>query len=202
MKKTFTLFVIIFLLSGVILAQEKTTLSTKDLNTGVEKYVKKNFKDYKIVEAFSYPLVYVMTIKKGDLTEKLIFDSDGKFIKKATEADKAKVALQTRSTLSLKDVKSDITKYIKRNFADYQHSEAFMYDEVVTAKIIKGAESETLVFDKEGKFLTKVVAPKPAEPAKADSVPAKVAEQPKKADTAAATQVKKEEPKAADTTKK
>ena len=184
------------------MAQEKTTLSTKDLNSGVEKYVKKNFKDYKIVEAFSYPLVYVMTIKKGDLTEKLIFDSDGKFINKATEADKAKVALQTRSTLSLKEVKSDITKYIKRNFADYQHTEAFMYDEVVTAKIVKGAETETLVFDKEGKFMTKVVAPKPAVPAKADSVPAKVAEQPKKADTAAATQVKKEEPKAADTTKK
>jgi hypothetical protein len=202
MKKLFTLFTIAFLLSGMIIAQEKTTLSIKDLNSGVEKYVKKNFKDYKIVEAFDYPLVYVMTIKKGELTEKLIFDSDGKFISKATEADKAKVALQTRSTMSLKDVKSDITKYIKKNFADYQHTEAFMYDEVVTAKIVKGADAETLVFDKEGKFVMKVAPAKPVEqPKKADSVPAKPAET-KKADTAAATQVKKEEPKPADTTKK
>jgi sulfur relay (sulfurtransferase) DsrC/TusE family protein len=165
----------------MITAQEKTTLSTKDLNSGIEKYVKKNFQDYKITEAYSYPLVYVMTIKKNELTEKLIFDADGKFINKATEADKAKVALQTRTTLSLKEVKSDITKYIKKNFADYQFTEAFMYDEVVTTKIVKGAETEKLVFDKEGKFVMKVEPVKPAEqPKKADSVPAKPADTTKK----------------------
>jgi hypothetical protein len=181
MKKLFTFFIIAFLLSGMITAQEKTTLSTKDLNSGIEKYVKKNFQDYKITEAYSYPLVYVMTIKKGELTEKLIFDADGKFINKATEADKAKVALQTRTTLSLKEVKSDITKYIKKNFADYQFTEAFMYDEVVTTKIVKGAETEKLVFDKEGKFVMKVEPVKPAEqPKKADSVPAKPADTTKK----------------------
>jgi TusA-related sulfurtransferase len=203
MKKSFTMIIIAFLLSGMIQAQEKTTLSVKDLNSDIEKYVKKNYKDYKIVEAFNYSLVYVMTIKKADATEKLIFDRDGKFLNKATEADKAKVALQTRSTLSLKEVKSDITKYIKKNFEGYNLTEAFMYDEVYTTKITKGAESETLLFDKEGKFVMKVVPPKPVEqPKKADSVAAKPAEQPKKADTAAATQVKKEEPKKADTTKK
>jgi TusA-related sulfurtransferase len=203
MKKSFTMIIIAFLLSGMIQAQEKTTLSVKDLNSDIEKYVKKNYKDYKIVEAFNYSLVYVMTIKKADATEKLIFDRDGKFLNKATEADKAKVALQTRSTLSLKEVKSDITKYIKKNFEGYNLTEAFMYDEVYTTKITKAAESETLLFDKEGKFVMKVVPPKPVEqPKKADSVAAKPAEQPKKADTAAATQVKKEEPKKADTTKK
>jgi TusA-related sulfurtransferase len=69
MKKSFTMIIIAFLLSGMIQAQEKTTLSVKDLNSDIEKYVKKNYKDYKIVEAFNYSLVYVMTIKKGDATE-------------------------------------------------------------------------------------------------------------------------------------
>jgi hypothetical protein len=81
----------------------------------------------------------------------------------------------------LKEVKSDITKYIKKNFADYQFTEAFMYDEVVTTKIVKGAETEKLVFDKEGKFVMKVEPVKPAEqPKKADSVPAKPADTTKK----------------------
>ena len=183
MKKLFTLSIIAFLLSGMIQAQEKTTLGVKDLNSDIQKYIKKNFKDYKVVEAFHYSLVYVMTVQKGDVTEKLIFDRDGKFVNKATEADKAKVALQTRSTLSLKEVNSNITKYIKKNFEGYKHTEAFMYDEVVTTKITKGSDTETLLFDKEGKFVKKVVAPAPAEPAKkADSVPAKK-EEPKKADT-------------------
>ncbi|MEI7983437.1 MAG: hypothetical protein WCI71_17435 [Bacteroidota bacterium] len=186
MKKTFTLVFIAVLLSGMIQAQEKTTMSVKDLNSDIEKYVKKNYKDYKIMEAYHYSFVYVMTIKKGDATDKLIFDRDGKFVNKATEADKAKVALQTRSTLSLKEVKSDITKYIKKNFEGFNLTEAFMYDEVYTTKVLKGAEAETLLFDKEGRFIKKVVAtaPLPAVvPKKADSVPAKK-EEPKPADTA------------------
>jgi hypothetical protein len=186
MKKAVTLFAMFFLLTGMIRAQERMTMSVKDLNSDIEKYIKKNFEGYKIAEAYHYPLVYVMTVQKGDLTEKLVFDNEGKFQFKATEADKAKVSLQTRSTLSLKEVNSDITKYIKKNFEGYKHTEAFMYDEVYTTKITKGAESETLLFDKEGKFVKKVVASVPAgQPNKADSVP-----------------VKKEEPVKADTTKK
>jgi DNA replication protein DnaD len=174
MKKAVALYSLVFLFSWMIQAQDKTTMSVKDLNSGIEKYIKKNFEDYKIVEAYHYPLVYLMTIKKGDQTEKLVFDLDGKFQFKATEADKAKVELQTRSTLSLKEVKSDITKYIKKNFDGYNLTEAFMFDEVYTTKITKGAESETLLFDKEGKFVKKVVAPAPAEqPKKPDSVPIK-----------------------------
>jgi hypothetical protein len=186
MKKAIALLSIIFLLAGMIQAQERTTMSIKDLNSDIEKYIKKNYEGYKIAEAYHYPLVYVMTIQKGDLTEKLVFDPEGKFQFKATDADKAKFSLQTRSTLSLKEVKSDITKYIKKNFEGYKHTEAFMYDEVFTTKVTKGAESVTLLFDKEGKFVKQVVAAIPAE-------------QPKKTDSVS---VKKEEPKKADTTKK
>lgn len=183
MKKAVVLSIMIFLLTGMIQAQEKTTMSVKDLNSGIEKYIKKNYEGYKILEAYHYPLVYVMTIQKGDLTEKLVFNSDAKFQFKATEADKAKVSLQTRSTLSLKEVNNDITKYIKKNFEGYKHTEAFMYDEVFTTKITKGAESETLLFDKEGNFIKTVVAPVAAvKPEKADTVPEKT-EEVKKADT-------------------
>jgi len=186
MKKASTLIILSILFCGLIQAQEKTTLSVKDLNSDIEKYVKKNYKDYKILEAYHYSLVYVMTVTKGDVTEKLIFDRDGKFVNKATEADKAKVALQTRTTLSLKEVKSDITKYIKKNFEGYKHTEAFMYEEVYSTKIAKGPDTETLIFDKDGKFLKKMAPAAASVPAaKSDSVP-----------------VKKEEPKTADTAKK
>jgi hypothetical protein len=183
MKKVFTLFIIAFLFSGMIQAQEKTTMSVKDLNSDISKYIKKNYKDYKTMEAFKYELVYVMTIRKGDATDKLVFNREGKFQYKATEADKAKVSFQTRSTMSLKDVESDITKYIKKNYEGYKLTEAFRYDEVYVTKIIKGDDAESLIFDKEGKFEKKVAAPQAAEETKkADSVPPKAGET-KNADT-------------------
>jgi hypothetical protein len=183
MKKVFTLLFIAFVYSGMISAQEKTTLNVKDLNSNIEKYIKKNYKDYKTVEAFRYDVCFEMKIQKGSETEKLVFDSKGKFLYKKTEADKAKVSLQTRLTMSLNDVESDITKYIKKNYEGFKLTEAFKYDEVYVTKIKKGADTETLLFDKEGTFEMKVVAPVPAEqPKKADSVPPKSGET-KKADT-------------------
>jgi hypothetical protein len=183
MKKAVALIILTILFSGMSKAQEKTTMNVKDLDTGIEKYVKKNFDGFKIVEAYKYDIVFEMKIQKGSDTEKLVFDRKGNFLYKMTEADKAKVTLQTRSTMALKDVESDITKYIKKNFEGYKLTEAFMYDEVYATKILKGAVSEMLVFDKDGKFVMKA-APKPVESAKkADSVPMKK-EEPKKADTA------------------
>ena len=186
MKKAVVLIIITILFSGISKAQEKTTMNVKDLDSGIEKYIKKNFEGYKITEAFNYAVVFEMKIQKGNETDKLVFDRKGNFLYKKTEADNAKVKLQTRSTMALKDVESDITKYIKKNFEGYKLTEAFMYDEVYVTKIVKGADSEMLVFDKDGKFEMKVAATKPTQqPKKADSVP-----------------VKKEEPKKADTTKK
>ena len=76
--------------------------------------------------------------------------------------------------MSLKDVESDITKYVKKNYEGYKLTEGFKYDEVYVTKVVKGAENETLLFDKDGKFEMKVAAPKPTEQTKAaDSVPVK-----------------------------
>ena len=101
MKKASKLFMITFWLSGMIFAQEKNTLNVKDLDSGIEKYVKKNFDGDKIVEAYKFDVVFEMKIQKGSETEKLVFDRKGNFLYKMTEEDKSKVTLQTRSTMAL-----------------------------------------------------------------------------------------------------
>jgi hypothetical protein len=85
--------------------------------------------------------VYEIIIKKENSAEDLVFDADGKFMHKKSAADKQNFALQTRTTISLKDVESDINSYLKKNFDGYKITEAYKYDEVYTATIIKGAES-------------------------------------------------------------
>jgi hypothetical protein len=186
MKKAVILFIFTILSYGITQAQDKITLNVKDLNPGITKYIKKNYEGYKPVEAYQYDPAFVMIIRKGDVREQLVFDRTGKFLYKATEADKATISFQTRSTLSLNEVDIGITKYIKKNFDGYKLTEAFKYDEVYTTKIFKGADSETLLFDKDGKFVMETPSPLPAgQTRKNDSIPAK-----------------KEEPITADTTKK
>jgi hypothetical protein len=181
MKKLIGLFILAFLFSGLAQAQQKSTLSIKDLNSNIEKYVKKNFEGYKIVEAFKYEPVYEMKTQKGDAVEWLLFDAKGKFLNKEAGTAKDKMPAQVRVTMAPKDVNSDITKYIKKS--EYTLKEAYMYDEAYEVKIMKGNDNEMLMFDKDGKFVMKGVAPAAAEqPKKADSVPVKK-EEPKKADT-------------------
>jgi hypothetical protein len=187
MKKVFTLFIMAFLFSGFLQAQEKSTLSIKDLNSDITKYIKKNYEGYKPVEAFKHEVVYEMKTQKGDAVEWLLFDKKGKFVRKESASDVSKMPAQIRVTMAPKDVNSDITKYIKKS--EYKLAEAYMYDEAYEVKIVKANDNETLLFDKDNKFMMKMVAQKPAEPSKkADSVPAKP--------------VKPEEPKIPDTTKK
>jgi hypothetical protein len=186
MKKAVILLILTILSFSMTQAQDKITLNVKDLNPGITKYIKKNYEGYKPVEAYQYDPAFVMIIRKGDVREQLVFDRTGKFLYKATEEDKATISFQTRSTLSLNEVDIGITKYIKKNFEGYKLTEAFKYDEVYTTKIVKGAEAETLLFDKDGKFVMNAQAPKPAEQTKkTDSIPSK-----------------KEEPKQVDSTKK
>jgi hypothetical protein len=181
MKKVVTLFMSAFLLSaGLVHAQERSTLSIKDLDSGIEKYIKKNYEGYRPVEAFKHEAVYEMKTQKVDAVEWLLFNQKGKFVKKEAGSKKDKMPSQMRTTLATKDVPSEITKYIKNT--EYNLIEAYMYEEVTEVRIMKGAETERLVFDKDGEFLMKAT-PKPVEPAKkADSVPMKK-EEPKKADT-------------------
>ena len=181
MKRAITIFIISFLFAGYAHSQAKATLSVKDLNSGIQKYIKKNYEGFKAVEAFEHEALFEMKTRKGDVQEWLLFDKKGKFIRKESGSMKDKMASQMRTTLAIKDVESDITKYIKKT--EYDLTEAYMYEETTEVKIIKGNESHTLLFDKEGNYLMMVLAPKPAEhPKKADSVPAKK-EEPKKADT-------------------
>jgi hypothetical protein len=161
MKNALALISMIFLLSITAKAQEKTTMNVNDLNSSIEKYIKKNYEGYKITEAFKYALVYKMNVKKADTTVALVFNEKGAFLYKKTEADKSKVSLQTRTTIALEDVESNIPKYIKKNYAGYKLTEAYRYDEVYTTKIVKGADHQTLVFDKDGKFIKKETAGMP-----------------------------------------
>jgi len=187
MKATFTLFILAFLLHSMSFAQEKSTMNIKDLNSSIEKYIKKNYKDFKTVEAIHYSVCFEMKIGKGDAHETLLFDIKGKFLKKLSGPEQFD---QTRTTMAVKDVDNDITKYVKKNFPDYKITEAYKYDEAYTAKVTKGDVSETLLFDKDGKFEKKLTQP------------AAVKEQPKKTDSLPPAKAKKEEPKKADTTKK
>ena len=82
MKKAIFLFVITFLFSGIIQAQEKTTMNVKDLNSDISKYIKKNYEGYKTVEAFKYEVTYEMKIQKGADLERLVFNKEGKFLYK------------------------------------------------------------------------------------------------------------------------
>jgi hypothetical protein len=168
MKKVFTFFVISFFCVGMMHAQEKTTLSVKDLNSDIEKYIKKNYEGYNITEAFKYEAFYEMKVQKGDAIEWLLFDNKGNFTKKLTETDQAKLPVQLRTTIATKDVSSNITKYIKKS--TYELKESYMYDESYQVKIMKGNEVDNLLFDKEGKFIMKIVPPAPAaQPKTADT---------------------------------
>jgi hypothetical protein len=181
MKTAIRLFIFSFLFSGMIQAQEKATLNVKDLNSGIEKYIKKNYEGYKAVEAFKHEVHFEMKTQKGDASvEWLLFDKKGKFLKRETGSMKDKMPSQMRTTMATKDVESDITKYIKKS--ECRLTEAYMYDEAYEVKIMKGNDSQSLIFDKEGKFVMKAVAPIPSETKKTDSVPTKK-EEPQKADT-------------------
>lgn len=163
MKTAIAIFIMFFLSCSLLQAQGKITMNVDDLNSNIEKYIKKNFEGYKAVEAFKYDISYEMKIQKGALVEWLIFDKEGKFLNKKADANTEILAMQTRTSMAVKDVSSDIEKYVKKYYVDYTIGEAFMYDEIYIVKIIKGTETQTLRFDKEGEFEANVTQPKPAE---------------------------------------
>ena len=165
MKKAILLCMIIFLAAGAINAQEKITMAVNDLNSNIEKYIKKTYPEHKATEAFKYAMVYGVKIQKGDSVLGLVFNQNAKFLSIYTPADKEKYALQTRATMSLDDVSGDITKYVKKNHEGFKMTEAYTFDEVYVVKVMKGNENEMLLFDKDGKFVRKVTAAKPAAPA-------------------------------------
>jgi hypothetical protein len=173
MKKALTLLSMFFLFSIITHAQEKVTIDVKDLNSDIEKYVKKNYEGFKITEAFKYDVVYEMVLHREGTDISLIFNKKDEFLYKKSEADKGKLAFQTRTSMALDNVESDITKYIKKNYEGYKLTEAYKYDEVYITKIVKGDDHEILLFDKDGKFEKKKAASPAKQTAhKTDSVPA------------------------------
>ena len=187
MKTTISFLIAICLWIGLAQAQDKTTLSVKDLNSNIEKYIKKNYKDFKTVGAFKHDAYYEMLVKKGDVGEMLIFDANGKFIKKKDLPEKEAMPLQSKSTMALKDVNSDITKYIKKNYEGYKITEAYLFDVAYTANIAKASEHKTLLFDNNGGFIKEIPqedAPVAKEKAvKADTIKPEGAKEAEKADT-------------------
>ena len=175
MRRFFSVLLITVLSSGFLQAQERTTVNAKDLPSGIEKYIEKNYKEFKTTEAYKFNFFYEIVVQNQSVKESLLFNRENNFVRKKTEADKAKVPMQMRSTISLDEVESDITKYLKKNMEGFKVVEAYRYNEVYTTKIMKGTETHTLVFDKEGAFVR--IAPPPPPPAppaapKPDSVPA------------------------------
>ncbi len=175
------------MVSGIMFGQVKTSIAVKDLNSGIEKYIKKNYEGYKAVEAFQYAPCYEVVLQGTGTTENLIFDAKGKMLAKKTDAI---IPVRTRTSMAVKDVNSDIEKYVKKNYEGYKISEAYMYDLAYSVKITKENSEESLLFDKDGKYVKKIVPP------------AVVKEPAKKMDTVPAKEVKKEEPKKEDTLKK
>jgi hypothetical protein len=175
MKKSIVLCFIILLLGGYTYAQEKFSMNVNDLDKHSEKYIKGHYENYKIVEAFKYEVTYLIIIQRGDSTESLVFDRDGKFVYKSNTDFAKKMALQPKSTMSVGDVKKDIDKYVSKNYEDFKITQAHKYDLVYTAKLAKDAEEITLLFNADGNFVNKVdpeAKPAPATAAKPADAPA------------------------------
>jgi hypothetical protein len=167
MKKSIVLWFVTSLLAGFTYAQEKISMNVNDLDKHIEKYIKGHYENHKTVEAFKYEVTYLVVIQKGDSSESLIFDKDGKFVYKMNADFPKKVALQPKSTMSVDDVKKDIDKYVSKTYEDFKITQAHKYDLVYTAKVAKDAEEVTLLFNADGDFVNKIEPEAKAAPAQA-----------------------------------
>lgn len=61
--------------------QAKTTMVIKDVDKHINKYLEKNYKDYKIAEADQYKIIYSAKVVKGSEEVVLIFNEKGDFLK-------------------------------------------------------------------------------------------------------------------------
>lgn len=153
MKKILAFCIGAFLIIGSTYAQEKTTMDAKDLPSSASKYIKKNYKDYTTSEAYQYNPIYAVKIEKADTTNKLAFNDKGKFLYVLTADMETKISTQPNTTMAIKDVQHDITKYVEKNYKDYKIIEADQYETVYSAKVVKGSEEVVLIFNEKGEFL-------------------------------------------------
>jgi len=153
MKKSIVFFALFILIQGMTLAQQKSSVDPKLLQSSILKYTEKNYKDYKITEAYKYDLVYEISVMKENVAEALVFDRTGKFLYKKTRAELGKTALQTRTTMPVSDLPADIQKYMEKEMTGSNIKGAYVYEEVYTTTAVKDSGIVNLVFDKNGSFL-------------------------------------------------
>jgi hypothetical protein len=97
MKKT-ALLIVSVLFAAFTFAQTKTELKPADLSKSAAEYITKNFAGYSIDKVFKCDNKGTITsevlVAKGTDKQNLVFDKDGKFVKK--EAVKSEVKPATK----------------------------------------------------------------------------------------------------------
>jgi len=78
----------------------RTPVKTADLSKAITDHLSANYKDYKVMSAFKIVkgdvTTYAVNVEKGTDKLKLIYDADGKFIRK--DAPHVKPAATTKTT--------------------------------------------------------------------------------------------------------
>jgi hypothetical protein len=86
MKKLFVLMALV--LSIAVVNAQRTTVKVTDLPKGITEYVTKDFAGFTVKDATKIvtnnEVTYETVVAKGMTQETLLFDKDGKFIKKVT----------------------------------------------------------------------------------------------------------------------
>lgn len=103
MKKA--LFFALFLGITIALhAQTKTEIDVKDLPKSISEFVSKSMTGFSIDKAFKVvekgTQLYNVIVKKGDVSNTLVFDKDGNFIKKS-EAEIKKGTLKKTDAVKI-----------------------------------------------------------------------------------------------------
>jgi hypothetical protein len=84
--KKIIIFSIFFFLSVIAFSQTKTELQVAELQKPIKEHIEKNFDGFSIGKIFKVDakgtITYDVCVAKGTTYEKLIYDKEGKFLKK------------------------------------------------------------------------------------------------------------------------
>lgn len=142
--------------------QVKTDIKVADLKKEITDNVAKDFPGYNIDRAFKIEnkekntVEYRVMIKKDKEQMMLIYDGDGKFVKKNEPNKDNKVRTQVKA----EDLNKAITENIAKDYAGYKIENAMKIEEkgvVNSYNVIVSNEKGKLMlmYDKDGKFMNK-----------------------------------------------
>jgi hypothetical protein len=84
--KKIILILVLFVMGQFAFSQTKTELQTSELQKPIIEHIDKNFSGFSIGKIFKVDakgtITYDICVNKGTTYEKLIYDKDGKFLKK------------------------------------------------------------------------------------------------------------------------